>query len=194
MKLYLRAFIHLNVQFRLRCRTLHDELRRDEERDGTTGERKRERVRAEREIRTKFVPSRLAIDATRNAHFCFPSNKDKSGTRTERYPWSKLSTETKCKTRSRFPSSCPLFLIPFLPPHPPTIHGTLERIVEVPSSARLHALVVASFLLVILVSLSLSLYIYTYICIYFCFLFSVPTLEPYRNYIITTGSFSTFAR
>lgn len=49
------------------------------------------------------------VDSTRcERNFCFPSNKDKSGTREhERYPWSKLSIETKCKTRSRFLSRYP---------------------------------------------------------------------------------------
>lgn len=36
----------------------------------------------------------------REAHFCFPSNKDKSRDTNAIYPWLKLSTETKCKTRS----------------------------------------------------------------------------------------------
>lgn len=70
--------------------------------------------------------------------------------------------------------------LPLPSPNSPTIHGTLERIVEVPSSARLRALVVAPFLLVILVSL--SLYIYMYIFLFPIFSIYTRAISELHNY------------
>jgi len=74
--------------------------------------------------------------------------KIKAGHTNERYPWSKLSTETKCKTGFRFRPSDSLA----------RMHETWKRIVEVSSFYVL--LVVCFFRLLFLRSFSFSTFYY----------------------------------